>query len=317
MEHTYWNHQGKHQQFLDQLESRTPHFGYTSNVYVNLLLTMSHLYYDAYNNGGGNIYDGVYTRQFRSFVEPHLNKQVDLDTFSSCLYDKMETMMDLALEYISDKDLSFPVYTVWLDTAGNTMSRADPSESDTNSSKWTPVTFGSPEELEKWFSLRKSSTKDITQEIQATAEPLNKSAVRQGCMWFALDDDLCVSVWYSPDRYDGDQLQMKLEKREADGNMGPFCEILCDESFATADLSYDAILNTLLEVRDCAIHLENISELPASSDRVPQEDCPQLAEKIMTSFGLKRQPLDQVISSAEKKLSSSAPPNKDALELNK
>ena len=317
MENTYWNHQGKHQQFLDQLEARIPRFGYTSNVYVNLMLAMSHLYYDAYNNGGGNICNGVYTRHFHTYVEPYLHKKVDLDTFSSCLYDKMETMMDLALEYISDKDLSFPVYTVWLDADGYTMSRAEPPVNDANSSKWRPVTFGTQEELESWFASRKAFTQDVTQEIQARIEPSTKSVVREGCMWFALDDDLCISVWYAPDRYDGDQLQMKLEKREEDGNMGPFCEILCCESFATDDLSYDAILNTLLEVRDCAIHLEHISELPASPNRVLREDCPQLAEKIMTSFGLKRQSLDQVISSAEQKISSPSSHNKNTIDLNK
>lgn len=66
--------------------------------------------------------------------------------------------------------------------------------------------------------------------------------------WFAVSDSYCVSVWYAPDKYDGDQFQMHLELIGGDGRMGPGCEVVSSDSYATADVSVEALCETLNEV---------------------------------------------------------------------
>ena len=110
---------------------------------------------------------------------------------------------------------------------------------------------------------------------------------KEKCFWFPLTDDKCISVWYAPDKYDGDQLQMKLELRGEDGSMGSHCEILIDESYATADLSYDAIFTT-------------VKEIYADVDLVdiPNHVCHKLTDNVMSVFELKKHSLDNQIKSA-------------------
>lgn len=115
------------------------------------------------------------------------------------------------------------------------------------------------------------------------------------CFWFALSEEKCISVWLAPDAYDGDQLQMHLEQRGEEGSMGPFCEVLSDYSFATADLSRSAICETLQEVyvyAGLAVHGE--SSLHALTDQV------------MSVFGLKKQALEDQIHNAAQRAGQTA-----------
>ncbi len=106
------------------------------------------------------------------------------------------------------------------------------------------------------------------------------------CVWFPLSEDKCISVWYAPDKYDGDQLQMKLEQRAEDGSMGAFCEIIIDESYATANLSFESIKATLHEVF-----------ADAGLENTPDFDRNKLTETVMSAFGLKKRALsDQILS---------------------
>lgn len=116
----------------------------------------------------------------------------------------------------------------------------------------------------------------------------NHPGLLQNCRWFPLTEDKCFSVWYAPDKYDGDQLQMKLEKRAEDGSMGAFCELIYDESYGTADLSYKAIAETLEEIYwDAGIH------------DVDANIIHNLTESVMDSFNLKKQSLSDKIQSAQ------------------
>lgn len=110
---------------------------------------------------------------------------------------------------------------------------------------------------------------------------------QENCFWFPLNEDKCISVWYAPDKYDGDQLLMHLEERAEDGSMGPHCEILSDESYATANLSQRAIRRTLREIYDDA-DLEDIAKSASQ----------ELSEKVMSVFGLKKMDLENQIASA-------------------
>lgn len=164
MENTYWNEQGKHQAFLAQAEDRYPSYGYTSNIYLNMLICMSHLYYDAYNNGGGNIKD-CYRGDFWRYVTPYLS-DIDIYDFIHCREAQMEQAMDKVLDYLQDKPLDFTVYTVWWSYKDRCLSLVEPTAPDGR--EWGPVTFGIPEEKERWCqrTLREGA-KDITQEVQS------------------------------------------------------------------------------------------------------------------------------------------------------
>ena len=165
MENTYWNGCGKHQDFLEQLEEKAPGHGFTSNVFMNLHLTMANLYYDAYNNGGGNI-EECYARYYAQNVQPYL-PDIRLEPFLNCDFPVMEQMMDRALEYLQDKPLDFPLYTVWLNGKGDEFSHIEPVFPEAQQEGWRPVTFGMEDELNKWCSVRGFTDRDVSYEIEA------------------------------------------------------------------------------------------------------------------------------------------------------
>lgn len=146
MENTYWNDNGKYQAFVNALEERIPSIGYTTNVYANLFIAMSHLYYDAYNNGGCNIED-CYMRDYRQHIEPYLGSQVDPQTFIDGNVPKIEAMMDLAIAYICEKDLDFPVYTFWINHMKRAISTVSPPEGFDEKSEWLKISFGDKDDL--------------------------------------------------------------------------------------------------------------------------------------------------------------------------
>lgn len=161
IKNTYWNGAGKYREFVDGLEDRIPMMGYTSNVYVNIYLVMAHLYYDAYNNGGGNIEDN-YAGEFVARVESYLGDKVALLPFLDDDFEKMESMMDHAIEFIKDKNLEFPVYTKWCNHDERVISDIKPSGNLANKGYWFEATFGEPEELYKFVR----GYKDITGEFK-------------------------------------------------------------------------------------------------------------------------------------------------------
>lgn len=160
---TYWSGSGKHQDLCSLLDEKTPNCGYTSNPYMNLWITMSKLYYDAYNNGGCNIEDN-YEDDFKNNVLPYL-PDVDLDMFKLELFSSMEQYMDQALEFLQDKPMDFPVYTVWIDRHPDEgFSREEPPADIRD--HWLPITFGLMDELEKWCIRRANIDRDMTDEIK-------------------------------------------------------------------------------------------------------------------------------------------------------
>lgn len=97
--------------------------------------------------------------------------------------------------------------------------------------------------------------------------------------WFRLSEDKCISAWYSPDKFEGDQFQMHLEEIDEDGVMGPCCEILSSDSYATADISFKALCETLSEICfDGDISSEDITNYCGNISG--------LANKIFSSFGI-------------------------------
>lgn len=99
--------------------------------------------------------------------------------------------------------------------------------------------------------------------------------------WFRLSDNKCISVWYAPDKYDGDQFQMHLEEIGEDGKMGAGCEILSDESYATNDISFEALCETLNEIlEDAEIFDDEYPWLNTSNTAA------MIAQQIFDEFGM-------------------------------
>lgn len=161
MENTYWNGSGKHQEFARQLTDMLPNYGYTSNVFMNLFIAMTHVYYDAYNNGSCNI-DDCYASDFEHFVSPYL-PDIDLDDFRHECFSLMEEAMDKVFEYLKGKPLDFPVYTTWFNFKENAISHVEPHFEGAKEAGWNPVTFGMEDEQADWCN----GLRDVSFEIEA------------------------------------------------------------------------------------------------------------------------------------------------------
>lgn len=166
---TYWNHNGKYQRLVDGLSHRAPGHGYTSNVYVNIYLVMAHLYYDAYNNGGGNIQDS-YAKDYHNRVEPYLGEKVDIKAFLDEKYEKMETTIDAVLEFIKDKNLDFPIYSFWCNHDMQAISNSEPVGELADKGYWFGATFGEPEEMNRYKETWCRKYKDLSGEFLRGAE---------------------------------------------------------------------------------------------------------------------------------------------------
>ena len=160
---TYWNEKGLFQSFVNMLEPRLPGIGYTSNVYVNIFIAMSHLYYDAYNNGGCNIED-CYMGDFRKHVVLYLDGKVDLDAFIDGNSAKMEAMMNDAIYYIKDKNLEFPLYSCWVNHREQTVSFAQPPYdivAQGGWGGWFEITYGDIDDLHSYTK----GYRDVTEQF--------------------------------------------------------------------------------------------------------------------------------------------------------
>lgn len=137
MKNSYRNHNGKYQAQVDEFEKLVPSFGYTYNKAMNLFILISHLYYDAHNNGGGNI-SICYASDYEKYMPQELREQVKLDYFDTPILAEAEKAMDIVLEYLDGADMHFPVFTLW---RNNKYKQYCLSEQ--TGDHWFPVTFGS------------------------------------------------------------------------------------------------------------------------------------------------------------------------------
>jgi len=89
-EKTYWNHNGKYEKEYNQLwEKYVPSEGYTDNKYINALIAMSKMYYDAYNNGLCNedvLYNNFYSYVSEVKEELNVDKEVILNVLRKRSY---------------------------------------------------------------------------------------------------------------------------------------------------------------------------------------------------------------------------------------
>lgn len=160
LKNSYWGKNGKFQEFIDALEERTPKYGFTNNVYVNIYLVMANIYYDTYNNGGANIEDS-YAKDFHFRVEPYLEGEVELEPFINEDFVTMEEMMDLAFEFIKDKNLDFPIYSKWCSHDLLSVSEVKPVGELAEKGYWFEATFGEPEEKQCYCNRYKDVTNEF------------------------------------------------------------------------------------------------------------------------------------------------------------
>lgn len=137
MKNTYWNHHGKYQAQVNEIEQLLPSYGYTYNRNMNLFIYVSHLYYDSHNNGGGNIMD-CYASHYEKYVPEELRKHLKLEFFTTPLHDKAERAMDTVLEFLKGADLHYIRYTLWRNNATK-LYCLNHQDGD----GWFEVTFGS------------------------------------------------------------------------------------------------------------------------------------------------------------------------------
>lgn len=157
LKNSYWNHTGKYQNESEELEKLMPHWGRTTNSYMNLFIVASQLYYDVYNNSGCNIED-CYVDDIEKYIKPYakelkgINFKCSLRTIVNNLMnkEKLENFLDSVMEFISDKDLSYRKYLAYFDNNNHLLSY-DKKEG------YYEISFGEKEEFERWINNRKNS----------------------------------------------------------------------------------------------------------------------------------------------------------------
>lgn len=148
--------------------------------------------------------------------------------------------------------------------------------------------------LDPHFHYRETNNKLFFAAVQDEMNLLRQFDPKSGCcFWFPLDEEKCISVWFSPDSMFGDHLSMKLEARGEDGSMGPHCEVLIDERYDSDSLSREDICRCLQEVY-----------ADADLGSIAQHASHELTNKIMSVFGLNKCSLEEQISNASEKTNS-------------
>lgn len=97
---TYWEGNGKYQEFVNSIKG-SPR-GYTNNPYLNLYHIACNLYYDVYNNNGGNI-----TQCYLEDIKKYGMRKINRNIFRITQVEKMEKAMDKIFKFLLDKDLSY------------------------------------------------------------------------------------------------------------------------------------------------------------------------------------------------------------------
>ena len=144
----YWNGKGSHQPAADRLAEAIPTIGFTGNSYLDCYIGMARLYYDLYNNGGGNIIDGCHTDAVTKVKR--VIREFSVDKFL-CDDEYAENMMDKAVVIGSTHDDEYCKYPVKF--------RDDTKECWVGAPEAGPanaqiVTFGDPLERDTYLAYR-------------------------------------------------------------------------------------------------------------------------------------------------------------------
>jgi hypothetical protein len=143
---TYWNNKGKYQEWADEISETMPDMCDTDNKNMNVFIAMTNLYYDIYNNGGGNIEDSymleveIIKRFLGSF---DIEKAVANEEY-------LEGVTNTVFEKLMNEDLSFENHGFWNECKQNLISR-NPQDGE----NWRFISCGTKANMEKEFEDRK------------------------------------------------------------------------------------------------------------------------------------------------------------------
>ena len=160
MENTYWEEKGKYQTWYDDFSKGLPNFGQTNNDYVNLVINMASLYYDVYNNGGGNIKDGVKDDRIAQ-VKKHI--VLSKERLYNRDYEYLEKKINEAFEIVMSKsqdELKYDIFTVYQWFEKEKVSRRKVNK------HFQAVTFGESLECEKWYKHRIENKNWLFKEVK-------------------------------------------------------------------------------------------------------------------------------------------------------
>ena len=146
---SYWENNGKYQNYVDLMEASIPNYGYTDNGVVNAFLALSHLYYDHFNNGGGNIED-CYLNAIDKYIIPII-PNFNTDAFLGS-DEATEQEMNRCLEILkgfSPNGVDIPLVTIWFSHDKEQLSLRRPN----NDEGWFNITFGCEASCTEWVTL--------------------------------------------------------------------------------------------------------------------------------------------------------------------
>lgn len=145
---TYWNGNGKYQEWVDRVIETIPSMYYTDNKYMNTFIAMNKVYYDIYNNGGRNLLDGCHKEALgfiREFVKRFSLKRAIKE------YDYLEERTNAVFEELMKEDLSFVNHGFWNEWRKRKISMTEQMGED-----WIYITCGTEENVKKEFESRKN-----------------------------------------------------------------------------------------------------------------------------------------------------------------
>lgn len=144
----YWDSQGEYQEWVDKICETMPSMYYTENKYMNIFIAMNKVYYDIYNNGGGNLLDGIHNEALeliREFVGRFNLKRAIKEL------DYLEERTNTVFAKLMDKDLSFENHGFWNEWRKRKVSMTKQAGED-----WIYITCGTKDNVEKEFEKRKA-----------------------------------------------------------------------------------------------------------------------------------------------------------------
>lgn len=143
---TYWNSNGKYQDWVDKISETMPDMYYTDNKYMNVFIAMNKVYYDIYNNGGGNLLDGCHKEALefiREFIGRFSLKRAIKED------DYLEERTNAVFSKLMNEDLSFENHGFWNEWRKRKISMTKQDGED-----WIYITCGTQENVEKEFESR-------------------------------------------------------------------------------------------------------------------------------------------------------------------
>lgn len=117
---TYWSGNGKYQAWVNKIQSTMPDKYYTSNQYMNLFIAMCNIYYDIYNNGGGNLKSSpVFTKAIEK-LKQYIGRFDVRRMIKEPMY--LEEKTNKVFEKLMQQDLSFENAYLWVNNQLNLVS---------------------------------------------------------------------------------------------------------------------------------------------------------------------------------------------------